>query len=115
MSLYERTAVFEYDDFPGLTVTMRVSVPLREYLEVLAFMEDPAQLATLAGIARIGEIVDRYLVSWTLDGPAAEQPWELLLGIAKAWLRGVAEVPVPLPRRSSGIDTSPEASTGPES
>lgn len=113
MSLYERTATFEYDDYPGLEVVMRVTVPVRRYLEIVAFLD--AVKLDAESMEKVAEIVDEFLVSWTLRGDALDQPLELLVGIVRAWLRGVRDVPVPLPRRSSDTGPSPEPSASPSS
>lgn len=115
MALYERTATFEYDDYPGLEVRMRLSLPVREYLDAIKLIEDNERLATEEGLHDLCALIDRQRISWTLDGDAMDQPVELLVGIALVWARAVAQAPVPLPRPSSATAASPEASTSPES
>lgn len=115
MSLYERTATFEYDDYPGLEVVMRVSVPLRVHFEVGDLIDAITSLDDRERLTQLAAFVDEHRVSWTLDGDAMDQPPELLLGIAVAWWRAIRQVPLPLPRRSGDTAPSPAPSTDPES
>lgn len=108
-----KTTVIEFEDYPGLEVEMRTSpIPMGEYADAVEFLsvagKDP-----LGTMRQLGEIVNRYLVSWNLEGDATAQPFELLLGIALAWVGAVGAVSLPLPRRSSGTEPSPEPSTLP--
>jgi hypothetical protein len=115
MSLYERTATFEYDDYPGLEVVMRVSIPLETHFELDDLINGLQSVRDRERMTRLAELVDEYRVSWTLDGPAMKQPPELIAGIGIAWWRGIRQVPLPLPRRSGDTAPSPEPSTDPES
>lgn len=110
--LYERTATYEFDDYPGLEVVMRVSVPLRRYFEIESLLNDLPDGPD--GWQTIASVVDEFRVSWTLDGDAFDQPRELLMGIAVTWWRSIGRVPPPLPRRSGDIEPSPAPSTDPE-
>jgi hypothetical protein len=115
MSLYERTATFEYDDYPDLVVVMRVSVPLETHFELDDLINGLTTIRDRERMPRLAELLDEYRVSWTLEGPAMKQAPELLLGIASAWWRAIRQVPLPLPRRSGDTAPSPEPSTDPES
>lgn len=115
MALYERTATFEYDDYPGLEVVMRVSIPLETHFELDDLINGLTSITDRDRLPRIAELLDEYRESWTLDGPASKQPPELIVGIAVAWWRAIRQVPLPLPRRSGDTAPSPAPSTDPES
>lgn len=115
MPLYEQTATFEYDDYPGLEVVMDLAVPLGRYFDIVRLLEDNSTFASEDGLRQVAAIVDEFRVSWTLDGNALDQAPAILIGVALAWARAIARVPVPLPRRSSDIAPSPEPSEDPES
>jgi len=114
MAIYERTATFEYDDYPDLTVVMRLSVPLGRYFDIARLLDDNETFGTEEGLQKVAALVDEFRESWTLEGTALDQPAELLIGIALSWARAISRVPVPLPRRSGDTAPSPEPSTDPE-
>lgn len=111
-SVFDDTVTLEFDDYPELEVVMRVSIPVREYLTVIETFEDPDNTRPPDQWLRdICALVDTYRVSWTLDGNAEDQPGSIVIGICRSWLRAIAQVPVPLARRYSGIGRSPESSS----
>lgn len=111
MPLYEQTATFEYEDYPGLEVVMRVSIPLRLHFELDDLIEGLASISDRERMERLAELIDQHRVSWTLEGDAMDQPPELIVGIGVAWWRAIRQVPPPLPRRSGDTEPSPAAST----
>lgn len=116
--LPERLAVVEFGEYPGLEVTVRLSpVPMGLYFDILSRLQ-----AIGSDMLAMREVCELFaplgLVKWNLPEPAdadglAAQPFELAFGIVVQWTKAVAEVPLPLPVRSSdgvpseGPETSP--------
>lgn len=114
MSVFDDTVTLEFDEYPDLSVVMQVSIPVRAYLAALETFDDPDNtLEPGPWLMALCDLVDTFRLSWTLDGDAADQPGGLIVGIARSWLRAIAQVPVPLARRSSGTAPSPEDLTNP--
>jgi hypothetical protein len=118
-TLPEKTAILEFEEYPGLEVTVRISpVPVVAYFDICRrFDQLPEDGFAFEDLAR--DFASLALVSWTLDEPATttgllKQPLELAFGIVRQWIRAVAEVPIPLPKRSSDGEQS-EDPTSPES
>lgn len=117
--LPDKLAVLEFEEYPGLEVTVRLSpVPMGTYFDIVRRMNEVAGMTEFETIAR--DFAPIGLVSWNLDGePTAEglasQPYELAIGIVTQWIRAVAEVPVPLPKRSSDTEPSEDPETSPSS
>lgn len=111
------TAVLEFEEFPDHEIVVRLNVPLREYEAML----EAWVAASTMHPARLRELAERfapYLVRWTfpepvgLDGLLEREP-VLIFAIVRGWVRGVRDVPLPLPRRSSDGDTSEDPTTSP--
>ena len=113
--LPEKRAIIEFEEYPGLEVTVRISpVPMGAYFEIVRKLDtldgDPYAIADVAqAFAPIG------LIGWNLPEPAtaeglASQPFELAFGIVLQWTKAVGSVPLPLPRKSSAGEPSVEIS-----
>lgn len=114
MSVFDDTVLLEFDEYPDLQVRMRVSIPLRKYLDVVATFDDSDDRFTPdEWLRQIAAIVDEYRVDWTLEGDALDQPGNLVIGICRSWLRAVSQVPSPLARRYGATTPYQEPSTNP--
>lgn len=111
-TLPEKLAVLEFEEYPGLEVTVRLSpVPMAEYFAILNDLDDPGEGGWVALVQRFAPV---GLVSWNLAEPAdaaglVAQPYELAIGIVLQWTKAVADVPVPLPKASSSTTSSEDA------
>lgn len=118
----DKTAIIDFPDtYPGLEVVVRLSpIPITTFLDFHAEIIKLLDSDTIDGRLRWGELAGRWapvaLVSWNLEAPPDPagilgQPWEFLSALLQAWARGVAEVPLPLGRRSSDGTPSTKAAS----
>lgn len=119
-TLPEKTAILEFEEYPGLEVTVRLSpVPMASYFDIVRRMADESLTMTkFEEIAR--DFAPLGLVAWNLDVEATTeglvaQPYEFAIGIVNQWTKAVANVPVPLPKRSSDGEPSEDPETSPSS
>jgi len=117
--LPEVAAQLEFEDYPGLTATVRISpLPFGTYFDAVGLVFELGDDDVRAQFDAIVEMFGPYLVEWSLPEPATTeglraQPYQIVLGLARAWVRAIPEVPVPLGRRSSDGDTSDATSESP--
>jgi hypothetical protein len=119
------TADLEFEEHPGLEVAVRISpLPFGAYFDAVHIVHERDDLDAREWLDAIVEVLAPHLVGWNLPEPAdaaglRAQPYQIVLAIARAWVRAVPEVPVPLGRRSNdgatSEDPSPESTSEPES
>ena len=108
-----RTGVIDFEDRPE-TVTVRWEpLTLDEFFAVREALDE----LTWAERSTFTVLYDRlapFLVEWDFEQPLTTEGLMSLpeprlgIAIAVAWVRGVREAPLPLPRRGSGPTPSPE-------
>lgn len=112
-TLPEKRAIIEFEEYPGLEVTVRLSpVPMGGYFEIMKLVEGIGH-----DLTALQELTEKFapigLIEWTLPEPATAegmvaQPYGLALAIVAQWVKAVAEVPIPLPLGSSAGEPSVE-------
>jgi len=109
--LPEERVEYEFEAYPGLEVSLRVSpIPLGDWLAWTAMGTEEGEAEERLR-ARYGRFVELAQPRWNLpeepdvDG-LMHQPFQMVAGLMTAWSNSIAEVPVPLARRSNGIATS---------
>jgi hypothetical protein len=114
-----KTAILEFEEYPGETITVRLSpISLDDYEKVVtlwgrAFTRMlPKPLRTL-----YAAWCPLALVEWTFPEPAdakgiGARDANLGMAIVRRWIEEVRDVPLPLPARSSDGAASEDPSPG---
>jgi len=111
-----RTLTLVFDEYPDEEIVLRTApVPMSDYLAIAGLWDESRRKGgDLIGLMR--RFGDVALVSWTFPEPATGEGMmarDLNLGIALVahWMKGVRDVPLPLPVPSSaGDDFTPASS-----
>ena len=121
----ERFAVIEFDEYPDEWVRVRLTgASVRLYNAVVETFNESVVRWMPEPIERLCDAIAPFLDSWsypeTADGEGLrERDPPFVFAVARAWVREVRDVPLPLPRKSSdgeaSEDPSPESSTTPSS
>lgn len=103
-----KTHAVEFEGYPGEYVVRVSPVPVDDLFTVNDAMR---RWNTREGMTELKASFAPFIETWPLEGePSAETVGRLdvnlLLALVREWQAGVAEVPLPLPRTSSGGDPS---------
>lgn len=113
----EKYAVVEFDDYPEDWIRVRISgVSVRVFEHVVDAGNKAGVTSRPTDFRALADVFAPFVESWSFpEEPSAEtlldRDMNLLLATVKAWVTGVREVPLPLPRRPS--DTTPSESESP--
>lgn len=113
----EKYAVVEFDDYPDDWVRVRLSgVSIRAFERVVDAGNKAGITTRPAAFRELADLFAPFVDSWSFpEEPSADalldRDMNFLLATVKAWVSGVREVPLPLPRRPS--DTALSESESP--
>lgn len=113
----DRFAVIEFEDYPDEWTRVRLGgVSVREFGDVIEKFNEAVVRYMPEPIAALCEAFGPFIDSWSYpEEPGAEGLRErepgLVFAIVRSWVRGVRDVPLPLPRRSSDGDPSEDPTT----
>lgn len=121
----DRFAVIEFEEYPDVEVRVRLTgASVRAYNAVIEAFNEAMMRWMPEPIEKLCDVIAPFLDSWSFPEPAdadglREREPAFVFAIARAWVREVRDVPLPLPRKSSDGDTSedpsPESSPTPSS
>lgn len=116
----EQTALIELDEYPDEWIRVRLSgASVRQYNDVvnayneavLSWMPEPVDAMCIKFAP--------FLVEWSYPEPCdldglRDRDINVTFATVKAWVKGVRDVPLPLPRKSSDGEPSEDLETNPQ-
>jgi hypothetical protein len=101
--LPEKLAVIEFTEYPGLEIEVVIRpVPLDSYFEFLAFRDKPKEQR----LETYREMCEKFRPFLRSDPETVFGDWQLTIATMLQWVGAVAEVPLPLAKRSPSGSTS---------
>lgn len=104
-----KTLTLTFDDWDDEVVVRISPVSLRDLLDIEG---KATSVLPLSELGQLAEQFKPYVETWKPKAAFLDRDPNLLLSVILGWVRGVSQVPLPLPREFSGIE--PSASTSPE-
>lgn len=112
-----------FDEYPDDEIVLRISpVPMGDYFDIIELYDGAMETSDLT---KVRALFDRFapvaLVSWSFPEPATAEglyrrDFKLASALVAQWLKGVRDVPRPLPLMSSdGTASMRETSPSPSS
>jgi hypothetical protein len=102
-TLPEKTATLEFTEYPGLEIVVVIRpVPL----DVLFTFEEWRAAPKSEQIAKLKEMRGLFEPYLRSDPNVVFSDWQLAIGVLVQWMGAVAEVPLPLLKRSGAGSTS---------
>jgi hypothetical protein len=114
-----KTLTIEFEEFPGETVEVRISpVPVMDFFKV----QNAGRGLRVAeeSFTELATAFAPFVESWTFPEPlgvegllARDYNW--FIAVVNLWIKGVRDVPLPLPLTSSSGEPLEDPTTSPES
>lgn len=119
-----KTLTIEFEEFPGETVEVRISpVPVMDFFKV----QNAGRALRVAeeSFTDLATVFAPFVESWSFPEPVGVEgllarDYNWFIAVVNLWIKGVRDVPLPLPLTSSDGEpsedpTSPESSAEPSS